>query len=266
MVAGEPGGAALALEEVGFGYGAVPVLENLTLRLDPGERVALLGRNGAGKSTLLGLVTGVLRPRSGRVLLDGSDLLRFPPRERARKIAMVAQSPAVPFAFTVREWVSLGRTPYLSPLGGERAEDREAVAWAMREAQVESLAERLVGETSGGERARAALAQALAQAPSLLLLDEATAHLDLHHQMALLGVLRRLNRERGLTVLAAIHDVNLAALWFDRLVLLHQGRIFADGSPAEVLRPEILEPVFECPVHVLEHPTEPVPLVALEAE
>lgn len=264
MVARERGGAALALDGVAFGYGARPVLEDLSLRLGPGERVALLGPNGAGKSTLLGLVSGVLRPRAGKLLLDGADLLRLPPRDRARKIAMVAQAPAVPFAFTVREWVSLGRTPYLSPLGGERAEDREAVVRAMRQAQVEHLAERLVGETSGGERGRAALAQALAQEPSLLLLDEATAHLDLHHQMSLLGVVRRLNQEQGLTVLAAIHDVNLASLWFDRLVLLHAGRLFADGCPAEVLRPEILEAVFQCPVRVLPHPTAPVPLVALE--
>jgi len=257
-------GAALAFEDVTFSYGEAPVLRGLSLEVPAGGMVALLGRNGAGKSTMLALASAGLKPQRGRVRLDGEGLDALPPRTRARRVAMVPQSPQTPFAFTLREWVSLGRTPHLSALGGERAEDREAVARAMQLAQVEALADRLVGEVSGGERQRAALAQALAQEPSLLLLDEATAHLDLHHQMSLLGLVRRLNREEGLTVVAAIHDVNLAALWFDRLVLLHEHRILADGSPAEVLRPEVLERAFGCRVRILDHPTEPVPLVALE--
>jgi iron complex transport system ATP-binding protein len=256
-------GAALSLQDVSFSYGAAPVLEGLSLEAPPGAMIAVLGRNGAGKSTLLSLASGTRVPRRGRILLDGRPLGAFPPRERARRVALVPQAVSVPFAFTVREWVSLGRTPYLSPLRGERAEDREAVETALRQAQVEPLAERLVGEISGGERQRAALALALAQQPGLLLLDEATAHLDLRHQMSLLGLARGLNRD-GLTVVAAIHDVNLAALWFDRLILLHGGRVLAEGPPAEVVRADLLEQVFGCRVHVLEHPTEGVPLVALE--
>ncbi|MBI3910083.1 MAG: ABC transporter ATP-binding protein [Armatimonadetes bacterium] len=257
-------GASLTLETVRFSYGAKPVLEGLDLHVPAGGMVALLGPNGSGKSTLLNLVTGVLRPRAGRVRIDSVDLAAIPPRVRARRIAMVPQMLSVPFAFTVREWVSLGRTPYLSPLGGERAEDKEAVARAMQQAQVEDLAERLVGEISGGERQRAALALALAQQPALLLLDEATAHLDVHHQMALLALVRHLNREEGLTVLAAIHDLNLAALWFDRLLLLHDRHLVADGPSAEVLRPELLESVFRSRVSVLQHPTEGVSIVALQ--
>src|SRR5262249_58313600 len=124
------------LEGLGFSYGREPVLEGLSLDIPPGGMVALLGRNGSGKSTLLSLIAGVRRPRSGRILLDGEDLLAIPPRARARRIALVPQSAAAPFAFTVREWVSLGRTPYLSPLRGERAADREAVARAMQLAEV----------------------------------------------------------------------------------------------------------------------------------
>jgi iron complex transport system ATP-binding protein len=257
-------GARLALEDVGFSYGREPVLEGLSLEVSAGSMVALLGRNGSGKSTLLNLVAGVRRPRSGRIRLDGDDLAAIPPRARARRIALVPQAATVPFAFTVREWVSLGRTPYLSPLRGERADDREAVAQAMRLAEVEALAPRLAGELSGGERQRVALAAALAQEPGLLLLDEATAHLDVHHQMTLLALVHRLQREQGLTVLAAIHDVNLAALWFERLVMLDDHRLVADGPPRVVLRAEILERVFRSPVRVLEHPTEGVPLIALE--
>lgn len=253
----------LGLESLHFAYGSHPVLRGVDLAVRPGERVALLGRNGSGKSTLLNLAAGLLPPASGRVRLDGDDVRALPSRTRARKIAMVPQNLPIPFAFTLREWVSLGRTPYLSALRGERDEDRAAVETALELAQVTDLADRLVGEVSGGERQRAALAMALAQQPELLLLDEATAHLDLHHQVGLLGLVRQLNQERGLTVIAAIHDMNLAALWFDRLVLVHHGRIFADGPPEAVVRPDLLEAVFQCGVDVIPHPTEGVPLVAL---
>lgn len=260
--------ARLKIEGLSFGYGETLILEEVSLAVDAGEMVALLGPNGSGKSTLLNLLGGVLTGRSGRlrgsVYLDGVALPQIPARERARRIALVPQTVPIPFAFTVREWVSLGRTPYLSPFGGEREEDRKAVEQALTAAQVNDLADRLIGEISGGERQRAALAMALAQEPTVLLLDEATAHLDLHHQMSLLQLVHRLNRENGLTVIAAIHDPNLAALWFDRLLLLHQHRIAADGTPAQVLQPAILEEVFRTQVQLLRHPTAGVPLIALE--
>lgn len=258
----------LQVAALSFGYGETRVLEGISLEVAAGEMVALLGPNGSGKSTLLNLLGGVLGGRGGRLTgelrLDGSSLAQLPPRDRARRIALVPQTVPIPFAFTVREWVSLGRTPYLSPFGGEREADRAAVEQALEAAQVAALADRLIGEVSGGERQRAALALALAQEPSVLLLDEATAHLDLQHQLSLLQLVRRLNREQGLTVLAAIHDPNLAALWFDRLLLLHERRIVADGTPDAVLRSELLEQVFHTRVQVLRHPTADVPLIALE--
>lgn len=249
---------------VHFAYDEAPVLRDVSLEVQPGEMVALLGPNGSGKSTLLSVLAGLRHPQSGEVRLDGEPLYRLPARDRARRIAMVPQVQPIPFAFTVREWVSLGRTPYLTPFRGERAEDDRAIRSAMDAAEVAALSGRLIGEISGGERQRAALAMALAQEPAVLLLDEATAHLDLHHQMSLLGRVRRLNQEAGLTVVAALHDPNLAALWFDRLLLLREGALHADGTPEAVLRPEVLPPVFRCAVQVLRHPTEGVPLVALE--
>lgn len=256
-------GTRLSTDRLSFSYGGAPVLDALTLEIPAGALVALLGPNGAGKSTLLSLASGVLKPTSGEIRLDGVSVTALPGRERARQVAMVPQSFQAPFSFTVREWVSLGRTPYLSPFRGERSEDREAVDAALARAEVTRFAGRLVGELSGGERQRVALAQALAQEPRLLLLDEATAHLDLHHQMAVLTLVRRLNREEGLTVIAAVHDLNVAALCFDRLLLLHAGALAADGTPDEVLRPDLLRQVYGSPVEVLRHPTEGVPLVAL---
>lgn len=261
-------GIAYQVTGLCFAYRDTPVLRELDLTVATGEMVALLGPNGSGKSTLLGLLSGVLDSSRGRlrgsIRLHGEELASVPPQRRARQVALVPQSIPTPFAFTVREWVSLGRTPYLSPFRGEREADRIAVERAMAAAEVIPLADRLIGEISGGERQRAALAMALAQEPSLLLLDEATAHLDLHHQMTLLALVRRLNREQGLTVLAAVHDVNLAALWFDRLLLLHNGRLTADGTPDQVLTAENLRNVFQSEARILRHPTEELPLVALE--
>lgn len=256
------------MEGLSFAYREEPVLRALDLSVAPGEMVALLGPNGSGKSTLLSLLAGVLNGAhgklSGAIHFNGEELTRIPARERARQVALVPQTVPIPFAFTVREWVSLGRTPYLSAFRGEQDADRAAVDRAIRATQLERLAERLVGEVSGGERQRATLAMALAQEPTLLLLDEATAHLDLQHQMTLLELVRRLNRERGLTVIAAVHDVNLAALWFDRLLLLHQSTLVADGAPEDVLTAPLIRQVFGTSVQVLRHPTADAPLVALE--
>jgi iron complex transport system ATP-binding protein len=253
-------GAALQLRGVGFAYGAAPVLRDLSFEVTAGERVALLGRNGSGKSTLLGLASGIRAPQSGEILLDGERLDRVPARDRARRIAVVAQALAAPLSFTVRELVSLGRTPYLGALQPESRADREAVDRALERARVDALADRLLGEVSGGERQRASLALALAQEPALLLLDEPTSHLDLHYQVELMELVRELN-EQGMTVVAAIHDLNLAALFFPRLLLLHDGRLAADGSPEAVLRQEVLRPAFGEGFRVIPHPDRPVPLV-----
>jgi iron complex transport system ATP-binding protein len=254
---------ALSFEQVSFRYDAAPVLRNVSVDIAAGEMVALLGPNGAGKSTFLYLAAGLHPATEGKVRLEGRDLTHVPPRERARRVALVPQQMVAPFAFTVREWVSLGRTPYLSPLAGERGTDVAAVESALEAAEITHLRHRLIGQLSGGEQQRAALAQALAQEPAVLLLDEATAHLDLQHQMSLLGRVRALNRGRGVTVIAAIHDPNLAALWFDRLVLLQDGAVAADGAPAAVLTEPLLQQVFGCRVRVLAHPEAAAPLIAL---
>ncbi|HEV8638176.1 MAG TPA: ABC transporter ATP-binding protein [Chloroflexota bacterium] len=253
----------LRFVDVGFGYGERPVVEHVSLDLPRGGLTALIGPNGAGKTTLLHLACATLRPGHGRIELDGAELGAIPRSERARRIALVPQSLPIPFAFTVRELVGLGRTPHVRPFRGERRADHEAVERALRATDTARFAGRSVLDLSGGERQRAILALALAQEPELLLLDEPTANLDVAHQLAMLELLRTLNRDGGTMILAAIHDLNLAALYFDRLVVLHRGRIVADGPPRTVLTPELVESVYGSPVEVIDHPSEPVPLVAL---
>jgi iron complex transport system ATP-binding protein len=255
-------GASLCLDRVCFAFGERAVLNELELLISPGEAVAVLGPNGAGKTTLLSLASGRLRPQRGAVLLDGIPLPGLGAEERARRVAVVPQFPVVPAGFTLREWVALGRTPYLHPFRGESATDRGVVEWALLETRLADLADRPGADVSGGEQQRAALAQALAQQPRLLLLDEATAHLDLEHQAGLLRLLRTLNRRNGLTLVAAMHDLNQAAVWFDRLVLLQGGRVAADGPPEQVLREDTLQPVFRARLEVLSIPGRRLPFIA----
>jgi len=241
--------ALLQLDNISFGYGSQPLFADTSLTIEAGEMVGLLGPNGAGKTTLLKLATGALRPQRGRVLLDDRDLHSLPRREIARRIAVVPQESSTPFAFTVRELVSLGRTPYLSFLGTESAADRRAIREALEATGTASLAGRIFNELSGGEKQRVALAMAVAQQPDLLLLDEPTTHLDLKYQIGVLELAQRLNHERGITILASMHDLNLAARYFPRLVLFQRG-IVADGPPVEVLQSRLLSRVYEVPVEV----------------
>ena len=240
-----------------------PVLANVDLQVGAGEMLALIGPNGSGKTTLLRVASGGLRPTAGAALLDGRDLTALAARERARHIAVVPQDGPIPSGLFVREMVSLGRTPYSRLLLGPTLQDRQAVAWALEAAGVEDLAERFVDELSGGERQRVILARALAQQASVLLLDEPTANLDLHHQVAMLELVRGLSREHGLAVLTAVHDLQLAALYCDRVALLSAGQLVSQGSPEAVLTAPLLLEAFGQRVVLSAHPTHGVPLVAL---
>jgi len=240
-----------------------PVLRGIDLRLEPGEMLALIGPNGAGKSTLLRVAGGLIRPSAGRAFLADRDLTSLRPREIARQIAVVPQEGPVPVGLLVHEMVGLGRTPYVRRLLGPTARDRQAVEWALAAAGVAGLADRFVDELSGGERQRVILARALAQEPRVLLLDEPTANLDLQHQVAILELVRGLTREQGLTVIAAVHDLQLAALYCDRVALMSAGQIVSQGSPEAVLTAPLLLATFGQRVVLSAHPTHGVPLVAL---
>ncbi len=239
----------LDLQSITFGYEQVPLLYDVNLQVHLGEMVGLLGPNGSGKTTLLRLVSGVLLPQHGSIVLDGRNLRDWGRRVVARKIAVVPQELHVPFAFTVEQLVSLSRTPYMNWLGSKSREDDNIVQDAMSATDVIPLARRIFNELSGGERQRVMVAMALAQQPKLLLLDEPTAHLDIKYQIEMLELVQRLNRERGVTVIAALHDLNLAARYFPRLVLFQRG-IVADAGPAEVLEPHLLKRVYGIDVQV----------------
>jgi iron complex transport system ATP-binding protein len=239
----------LQFDKVTFGYGSQPLFTEVNLTIAPGEMVALLGPNGTGKTTLLMLATSTLHPQTGRILLHGHNLRSLPRRQIARQIAMVPQAFTTPFAFTVRELVGLGRTPYLSFLGSESPADRQAITQAMEVTGAIALAGRIFNDLSGGEQQRVILAMALAQQPTILLLDEPTTHLDLKYQIGILELAQRLNREQGMTIFATMHDLNLAARYFPRLILFQRG-VLADGPPVEVLQGRLLSRVYEVPIEV----------------
>ncbi|MCZ6904258.1 MAG: ABC transporter ATP-binding protein [Acidobacteria bacterium] len=251
----------IQLHELCFQYNHRPVLERISLEITAGERVALLGPNGAGKTTLLKLISGALVPAQGTVRVNGHKPSGVSKRELARTIAVVPQDFGVPFAFTAREIVELGRTPYLRLLRGVGTGDRLAVERAMELTDTSPLAKRIFNELSGGERQRVMIALALAQEPDILLLDEPTQQLDITRQAEILDLVVDLNRSRGLTVLSAIHDLNLAAVYFHRLIVLHDGSVLADGPPAEVLRPELLEIAYGGPVEVVSIENRSAPVV-----
>jgi iron complex transport system ATP-binding protein len=253
--------AVLALESVTAGYGGRPVLDGVSLAVAPGEVLALIGPNGAGKSTLIRAASGLMAPARGRVTVDGEDVHRLRPQVRARKVAVVPQAARLPEAFTVLDTVLMGRTAYLGWVGRETEADREAASAAMRRTSILDLAERRIGDLSGGEQQLVLVARALAQSAPVLLMDEPTAHLDLGHQARILGLVQELARGGELTVLIALHDLNLAAQYAGRAALLAGGRLRAVGTPADVLTEANVSGAYGVPVKVLVHPASGTPLI-----
>ncbi len=221
-----------------------PVLRGVDLRLASGEVVALLGPNGSGKTTLLRLLSGALQADVGAVEVGGRPVGAWDRNALARRVAVLPQQLELPDGFRVAELVEMGRAPHARRLFGSTADDERAIRHALADADASDLADRHPHELSGGERQRVLVAMALAQEPELLLLDEPTLHLDLAHQVSLLTSIRRLQAQRGLTVVAVLHDLNLATAFAPRAVVLVAGTVAADGPPLEVLTPELVSRVF----------------------
>jgi len=239
------------------GYGEREVLRGVDLVVRAGELVALVGPNGAGKSTLLRVLAGLLGPSSGAVAIDGVDVAALDRRAVARHIAVVPQVFETLFPFTVREIAALGRTSRLGTFGTLGSDDARAVSRALDDIGAGDLADRRIDRISGGERQRAVLAMALAQEAGVLLLDEPTAHLDPAHQRATLERVVSLARVRGLAVVAVLHDLNLAAAFATRVVLLADGSVVRDGPPAHVITPELVARVFGPGLRVVAYDGRP---------
>lgn len=250
----------LKIENLSVSYNSRQILHDISLSVQSGEILALIGPNGAGKSTLIRAASGVI-PASGHVRTNGDDFHSLDPMRRARYMAVVPQAISLPPAFTVWETVLMGRTPHLGFLGQTSAADEQFARRALERVHADTLADRRVGELSGGESQRVLLARALCQSTPILLLDEPTAHLDLQYQVSLLELVRKLVHEDKLAVLIALHDLNLAARYADRVALMVAGKITALGSPREVLTPELISHAYCLPVDVVENPLSGGPLV-----
>lgn len=245
----------LQAESVSIQAGTRWLLRDISLAIDPGEIVALVGPNGAGKSTLLATLAGDLVPATGSVRLAGQEISSYRPKELALRRAVLPQQAIIQFAFTVREVVKMGRSPRSSALDDDRVIDR-----VLDQVDATPLASRIYPSLSVGEQARVSLARVLAQETPVLMLDEPTAALDLRHQQLVMTLSREL-AEQGTAIVVILHDLNLAAAFADRIVLLKDGILMADGAPTETLNEPLLSAVFECEVAVTTHPLTGTPLV-----
>lgn len=257
----EPG---LQARQVTYSYGSYRAVSGAALSLLPGETIALTGPNGSGKTTLLRLLSGSLTPESGTIEIDGLRLRDVAPRELARKIAVVPQHVDPTLSLTVESMVALGRTPYTGLLRPMSPLDRSALDHAMESTDTLALRRHRFSELSGGEQRRVALAMAMAQGTAYLLLDEPTVHLDLHHQHAFFELLHTLQATRGLGILAVMHDLNLAALYFRTMVVMDGGMVRACAAPTEIVTSPDIMRIFRAPLEIVTHPQSGVPQVLLQ--
>jgi iron complex transport system ATP-binding protein len=255
------GTVRLAAESVSLAYDDRVVVRDLDLQLTDGSFTAIVGPNGCGKSTLLRALGRLLRPASGRVVLDGRAIARTPTREVARVLGLLPQTPVAPEGLTVGDLVARGRHPHQSWLRQWSRDDEAAVAEALTWTDMADLADRPVDQLSGGQRQRAWISMALAQGTDLLLLDEPTTYLDLSHQIDVLELVARLHAERGRTVVVVLHDLNLAARYAQRLVAMDDGALVASGTPEEVLTERLLADVFDLEARIVPDPVAGTPMV-----
>jgi ABC-type cobalamin/Fe3+-siderophores transport system ATPase subunit len=251
----------LRVQHLSVAFGERLILDDISIDTPTGSILGIIGPNGAGKTTLIRALSGVIPLSRGRVEVAGCDLGVMKPPERARQVAVVPQARNLPPAFTGWDLVILGRTPHLNWMGRVSNHDEERVRQALVRARAMDLAARRVGELSGGEQQRLLLARALAQEAPLLLLDEPTTHLDLQYQIGLMDEVQNLVQKDGLTVVVALHDLNLVSRYADQVALLVDGRLAALGTPNEVLEPELLGRVYHLPLQVLRNTASGRPVI-----
>lgn len=254
---------AVLLKQVGVSFGSKEALQNISWQIETGEIATLLGPNGCGKSTLLKAITGNLKASAGTIIIEGQPLSAYKGSELAQKVAFLPQSPELPRDMIVEELVYCGRFPHQSWWHNSAGEDRQAVEAALEATKTIHLKDRVVASLSGGERQRVWIAMALAQEPHLLILDEPTTYLDINHQLEIMELLQRLNEEQGLTVLMVLHEMNQAAHYSHRLAVMKEGRLVAEGAPAQIMTAELLQEVFAVQASVEREPAG-TPYVRIE--
>lgn len=260
------GKLVLRIKDLTCGYDSRFLLQNINFEVRTKELIGIIGPNGSGKTTLLRAITRVLKPKKGVILFDGKDILQISLKDLAQKIAVVSQNPPLN-SMTTEEFVLLGRIPHFKKLQFlETKQDLEIAKKVMTLTDTLRLKNRLIEEISGGERQLVLIARALCQEPQLLLLDEPTAHLDITHQVAILDLIKRLNKEFGLTVIIVLHDLNLASEYCSKIILLDNGRIFREGSPSDVLTYETIEKVYKTVVVVEKNPISSKPYILIVSE
>jgi iron complex transport system ATP-binding protein len=245
----------LATQNLSGGYGNQAIIQGVEFALEPGEWLSLVGANGSGKSTLLRLLSRILKPQKGNILLDGKAIHLLPTQEVAQQVALLPQHQRVPSGLTVYQLIALGRSPYQNWWQWDlTSADRHHIQIALAETELEALRDRALTALSGGERQRAFLALALAQSPRVILLDEPTTYLDLHHQLQLLDLLKRLKHKQNLTIVTVLHDLNLAIRYSDRVAILQDGILRAIGPTPQVLTPQNIAQAFGVEVAIITTP------------
>lgn len=254
----------LEVQNISGGYGSTPILSDISFRAEKGKMVGILGPNGCGKSTLLKVISGIMSPTFGTISIEGMNINKYSARELAKKMTILPQLHATAFSSTVHDAVSIGRYPHQSGFFSSwGAEDERAVKKAMQLTDVEKYEHHYLEYLSGGEQQRVFIAQALAQASSLLLLDEPTNHLDIAHQKQILDMIRKEVTENQLTVVSVFHDINLAALYCDEILLMEKGKVKAYGAPHEVILEEQIKNVYETRISIQAHPEQPKPQMTI---
>ncbi len=252
--------------DVSFAYTHELVLQGVTFEVFPGEFLSVIGPNGSGKTTLLKLLYGYLAPLKGDIHFGDTPIKKIPRRDLAKRIAVVSQMPRFHFELTAFEFVLMGRSPYMGLLAFEGKKDFQVAGEAMTLTDVIDFKERNIFSLSGGELQRVLIARALAQKPEMMLLDEPTSYLDIKHQVSMCQLLRRMNRDKGITIVSVFHDINLASYFSDRVMVMKEGKIQGVGPPEEVITKETLDFVYGCRVFVDENPLIGRPRVTLVGE
>ncbi|MBT8350782.1 MAG: ABC transporter ATP-binding protein [Deltaproteobacteria bacterium] len=257
---------AVEIKNLSFSYKTSPILKNISFTIPEGRFFIIIGPNGSGKTTLMKTISGILKPQDGKLKILNLSFEDYSRKSLAKTIALVPQLVSVDFPFTVAELVLMGRSPHLSILGLEQEKDLKIANRAMTFTEVEHLADRKLDQLSGGECQRVFIARAICQEPKIILLDEPTASLDLAHQMKVMDLMEKLKKELGMTIIMVSHDVNLAAMYSDRLLLLKNGEIAGLGKPNEILTLDILKKTYDCRLLVDQSPVGKFPRVTLVPE